>query len=134
MRRNILQSCALLIGFGLAGVRTVSAQTYTCPNQPTLAAQLRAIVVDVATGPSDPSRDSLGLAAVDTAQITVVTTDSVCTKVTNGFAQAANVPPASSLIVVKWGTAYAACSVSNLGDVYILDETFRLRLIYSVPS
>jgi hypothetical protein len=136
MRRYILHLTPLLIALASLPARAAKAQVYTCPSQPTQAAQLRAIAVDIATDARDQDvRDSLGITAVDTAQIAVITTDSICNAVTNGVARAATAPPASGLIVVKWGTAYAACVASGLmRDIYILDDSFKLRFIYTVPS
>ena len=74
-------------------------------------------------------RDSLGTGVVDTAQIVIVSSDSVCNLATGGVRRAATAGPTSGafLVVVRIGMFYAAASGASelIGHVYMLDDHFR---------
>jgi len=104
------------------------AQRLNCRSATAESAGLIEYVKEVASR-NTPARDSLGLAGVDTAQIVLVTTDSVCTEVTRSI-DAANRRSlsAAAYIVVKAGNRYVALwpetnGVSG-GLVHYVDTAF----------
>lgn len=120
----------LIVALPLAMVR---AQTMTCPASSDKSARLRTEVVEYASSPEAADfRADIGLTiTVDTSTIAVVITDSLCDAVTRGINAAAQTPRTSSMIVVKFGSFYAACDPSGpmITSVYILDDHFRLLTV-----
>lgn len=119
------------------GSRSVEAQDFTCASAPAVATALRSHAIGYGTDLAFKQlRDSLGAGVVDTAQIVVVSSDSICNLVTSGVARAATSGPTSGAlqVVVRVGTFYAATSAMSevIGYVYILDDHFRLRRIVGI--
>ena len=105
----------------------------SCQQASAKATTLRAQAVTYASAAdAQELRDNIGLTtAVDTATIAVVSADSVCDAVTRAVNASASAPRSTSLIVVKFGAFYAACSPENPGivAVYILDDQYRLKTV-----
>jgi hypothetical protein len=96
------------------------------------AATLRARVVGYASdSDAAPLRADLGLGSVDTATIAIVTSDSVCNAVTRAVNAHAQHPRATSLLVVRFGSFFAACDPEGdmIVSIYILDDRFTIKTI-----
>jgi hypothetical protein len=78
---------------------------------------------------SAATRAGLGIQAMDTSAVTLVSNDSVCAAVTHAIDSAfKNATGADPLIVVKFGTLYAAfdpdLSGSGPSSIFFVDERF----------
>lgn len=132
-----LTTAAALLALLPFSPRAVKGQSFTCGSVPAVAAALRTRAIAFGTDPAFKDvRDSLGTGVVDTAQIVVVTSDSVCNLVTSGVRQAATSGPTSGAlqVVVRIGTFYAATSAASerIGPIYILDDHFRLHGVVGI--
>lgn len=126
---------SLIYSFGLvvACVAAASAQTITCASTGDKSTRLRTNVIEYVTDSAAADfRADIGLtSSIDTSTIAVVTTDSLCDAVTRGIDAAAESPRATAMIVVKFGSFFAACDPSGamIRAVYILDDHYRLLTV-----
>lgn len=133
----LTSSISLVLGALVLSPRSVEAQGFTCGSSPTVVAALRGRAVQYGTDPSFKDvRDSLGTGVVDTAEIAVVTSDSVCNLVTSGIRQTAMSGPTTGAIdvVVRVGPFHVAASAKSelIRYVYILDDHFRLHGVVGI--
>jgi hypothetical protein len=111
-----------------------AAQVMACQNSPTKASQLRTRVVGFASSPDYAElRRDIGLTtSVDTSTIAIVRTDSLCDAVTRGVGASSTGTRPTALLVVKFGSFFAACDPMEgymVDAVYVLDDHFKLLTI-----
>jgi hypothetical protein len=111
-----------------------AAQVMACQTSPTKGPQLRTAVVGFASSPEYADlRTDIGLTtSLDTSAIAIVTVDSVCDAVTRGVGASSTATRTRALLVVKFGSFYAACTPTEgymVDPVYILDDHFKLLTI-----
>lgn len=106
-------------------------QVMTCQSSATKASQLRTLVVGyVSSSDFAEFRTNINLTStVDTSTITVVSADSVCDAVTRGVNAASQSSRTTALLVVKFGSFFAACDGTEgyaVDPIYILDDHYHL--------
>jgi hypothetical protein len=113
--------------------RPVSSLSCQAPTTKSSAVKqyLQLLVSDTSSADADTLRAEMGLPGrLDTAQVSLVSADSVCTRVTqavdSAFARSAS---PVSLIVFKIGSSYAAhdqrvATTQETGSIHIVDSAF----------
>jgi hypothetical protein len=121
----------IAVSFFLVCPAVAFAQSYACPSSSTGVPRLRAFAIELATDSGyQELRDSLPLANVDTAQIAVVTADSVCDGVTKGIAARGTGVATASFLVVRLGSFYVASVPDRTGSIYILDDHYVVKAVF----
>jgi len=128
-----LKSLVYSLSLVVTCVAAAGAQTMNCPATGDKSTRLRTEVIEYVTDSAAADfRADIGLTSlIDTSTIAVVTADSLCDAVTRGINAAAQSSRATAMIVVKFGSFFAACdpSGSMIRAVYILDDHYRVRTI-----
>jgi hypothetical protein len=131
----MMPSClrALLVGAILtASSHTANAQMLSCNATGDKATALRRYVQNIVSGTRSSTttiRTTLGISAMDTSAVALVTSDSICTRVTRVVDSVfAKRPSVSALIVVQFGNRYGAYDPTidwkGASEMYVLDSAF----------
>lgn len=126
--KRLMLGLSMLVG----GAVAAGSQTIACQPTGAKASLLRTQVVGYASD-SDAAalRSDVGIGAIDTTTIAIVTADTVCDAVTRSINASAQHPRSTSFIVVKFGAFFAACAPEGdpIGAVYLLDDHYIVKTV-----